>query len=87
MVMLEHEYNFNRASLWIRIYDLPLKMMNHEVAEKIGMKLGVLEDVDKNASRIGWGKWLRLRIEIDVTKPLHRFVTLKEEGKDYIWED
>ncbi|XWS65552.1 hypothetical protein CRYUN_Cryun05aG0123400 [Craigia yunnanensis] len=59
-------------------------MMNHEVDEKIGMKLGVLEDVDRNASKIGWGKWLRLRIKIDVSKPLCKFVTFKAEGKDYI---
>ncbi|XWS60811.1 hypothetical protein CRYUN_Cryun07bG0069500 [Craigia yunnanensis] len=39
-------YVFDSATFWIRVYGLPLKMMNQGMAERIGGKLGILKGVD-----------------------------------------
>ena len=39
---------------------------------QIGATVGTVEDVDTDEEGVGWGKFLRVRIRIDVTKPLAR---------------
>ena len=68
MVTCERKTVFDRASFWVRVYELPLKMMNEGIATKIGRKLGTLKEVYNNKS--SWGIFLRMRVEIDITKTL-----------------
>ncbi|XVF09493.1 hypothetical protein REPUB_Repub07fG0097900 [Reevesia pubescens] len=49
-------------------------MMNQGAAKRIGQRLGTLEGVDNNSSKIG--SFLRLRVELDITKPLRRCILL-----------
>ncbi|XVF56558.1 hypothetical protein PTKIN_Ptkin06aG0130800 [Pterospermum kingtungense] len=77
------EYVFNKGSFWIRVYDLPLNLMSLDIVERIGNKVGVLQKIDQNPTRLGWAGNLCLLVEINITKPLRRFVTiLKRRGKD-----
>ncbi|XVF50950.1 hypothetical protein PTKIN_Ptkin04bG0144900 [Pterospermum kingtungense] len=77
------EYVFNKGSFWIRVFDLPLNLMSLDIVERIGNKVGVLQKIDQNPTRPGWAGNLRLRMEIDITKPLRCFVTIPMgEGKD-----
>ena len=70
------KYVFDKATFWIQVFDLPLKMMHHDIVEKIGGKLGIFKQVDEGLSRVGWGKYLCIRVEMDITKPLRRFISL-----------
>ncbi|GAB2238051.1 hypothetical protein Droror1_Dr00015953 [Drosera rotundifolia] len=68
---------FDRLPIWIRVFNLPINKMNMRVAIVIGDKVGrfVEADVDDNGRKIG--RYLRIRVELDVTKPLRRGVVLK----------
>ncbi|XVF82808.1 hypothetical protein PTKIN_Ptkin16aG0079600 [Pterospermum kingtungense] len=80
------DYIFNKGTFWITIYDLSLNLMSTDMAEMIGNKIGVLKRVDHNTRRLGWGRNLRLRVEIDVTKQLRRFITiLRGNARDDVW--
>ena len=46
--------------------------MIREVGEDIGMELGNLLEVDVPDNDLGWGKYLRIRVEINVMEPLLR---------------
>jgi hypothetical protein len=61
--------------------DMPLACMGREVGLKIGSTVGVVEEVDTDKDEIGWGEYLRVKIQIDLTKPLPRGRKLKYEGK------
>lgn len=37
---------FEKALAWIKVYDLPLNLMNVEVAKKIGNKIGDFIKID-----------------------------------------
>ncbi|GMJ04853.1 hypothetical protein HRI_004154500 [Hibiscus trionum] len=76
------EYNFSILPIWIRIYDLPLVGMNAEIGKSLGGKFGVclMADLRKGGGRLG--QYMRVRVEIDITKPLRRYVICgkKQDG-------
>ena len=55
--------------------------MTKGVGTKIGELIGVLEDVGIAGDGVGWGRCLRLRVTIDITKPLDRGRALELNGK------
>ena len=63
---------FTHAAFWIRVYNLPIKSMIREVEEDIGIELGNLLEVDVPENGLGWGKYLRIWVEINVMEPLLR---------------
>ena len=69
------DYHFDKAHFWIRIYGLPLKMLTYPCASSISKKLGELLKTD-----VGSGDFLRLRVNMDITKPLRRFIIVSGTG-------
>lgn len=71
------DYGFSRVMFWVHVMNLPFKFMNLTVARDVGAKLGryITADVDSDAE--AWGKSLRVRAEIDITKPLRRGVVIR----------
>jgi hypothetical protein len=49
---------------------MPLLCMSKAVGKKIGDSLGELEDVDVAGDGAGWGRCLRIRVRIELTKQL-----------------
>ncbi|XVF71647.1 hypothetical protein PTKIN_Ptkin12aG0056100 [Pterospermum kingtungense] len=80
------DYVFKRAPFWVRVYDLPLGLRNQTTGTRIGQRMGNLLSVDNSLEKSGWASFLRLRVEMDVTKPLQRGVKLLQgpERKE-IW--
>lgn len=78
------QMQFSHSPFWIQVHDMPLLCMNKAVGSKIGESLGELEDVDVAGDGDGWGRCLRLRISIDLHKPLERGRALILGGKS-IW--
>ncbi|XWS65469.1 hypothetical protein CRYUN_Cryun05aG0115400 [Craigia yunnanensis] len=73
-------YVFGIALFWVRIHGLPFNLMSKEVVVRIGRKLGALQTVDTMSA---WGKYMRVRVELDINKPWRRFVTIAGPlGKD-----
>ncbi len=66
------EVKFSLSAFWIRVLNLPIKSMIREVAEDIGNAVGRFIEADVPESGLGWGRYLRVRVEIDVTQPLLR---------------
>jgi hypothetical protein len=73
--------DFTRALFWILVHDMPLTCMTQEVGLWIGAFLGTVEEIDVEGNRVGWGRCLRLRVFIDITKPLDRGRALIVNGK------
>ena len=62
--------------------DLPLACMSREIGRKIGASVGVVEVVDTDAGGMGWGEFLRVKILMDLAKPLQRGrkINIKEKA-------
>jgi hypothetical protein len=73
---------FDKLAVWVRVFDLPLDMMNISYGKIIGNWIGHYIAVDVDEDGFAWGKELRIRVEINVNKPLIRGVNLKESDDD-----
>jgi hypothetical protein len=78
------QMDFSKSPCWIQVRDIPLICMNKEVGYKIGESIGKVEDVDVSGEGTGRGSSLRIKVHIDITKPLDRGRALWLNGK-MVW--
>jgi hypothetical protein len=71
------EYEFRSVPIWVRVFKLPLGTRNRATGEKIGVEIGEFLDVDVGEDDWAVGKYLRIRIIMDITKPVMRGITLQ----------
>nr|POE86803.1 hypothetical protein CFP56_38719 [Quercus suber] len=65
------EIQFDMAIFWVQVHDLPAQRMTIEAAEGICQSLGrVIHYSDEDEA--DGGEFMRVRVEIDITKPLSR---------------
>jgi hypothetical protein len=60
------QMDFSFSPIWIQIHDMPLGCMNRAVGHQIGNSIGRVED------DVGWGRYLRIRVAINLYQPLER---------------
>ncbi|TXG62425.1 hypothetical protein EZV62_009419 [Acer yangbiense] len=75
---------FNRADFWIQIHDIPIGCMNRKMAKWLAEQLGEVLDIPAE-SRECWGKFMRVRVRIDISKPLKRWLKLKSGLSDEVF--
>ena len=73
------------TDLWIQVYNLPCGFMSEKVGKEIGNFIGSY--VKANANNFGrvWHNFMRIRVAIDVRKPLKRRIKIKKQGGDWSW--
>lgn len=75
------EVEFTHVPIWIRIFKLPMGMMNKSVAEIIGNDVGEFMDVDVEENGTAAGYYLRVKVRIDIRQPIMRGVTLDTDDE------
>ncbi|XP_042954547.1 uncharacterized protein At4g02000-like [Carya illinoinensis] len=78
------EVNFESEVFWIQMLNLPLGIMNEDCGRKIGSSVGRVVDVDVPEDGIGWGRSLRVRIEVPLRQAVARGRTVNVEGNK-VW--
>ncbi|XP_019181601.1 PREDICTED: uncharacterized protein LOC109176602 [Ipomoea nil] len=86
LIVQEWEPNFNPTSnvtrkllAWIRLPTLPIEYFEDEFLMKIGRQLGRPIKVDVTTCLASRGKFARVCVEIDISKPLRSKFTLADE--------
>ncbi|KAL0284221.1 UNVERIFIED_CONTAM: hypothetical protein Sangu_2841200 [Sesamum angustifolium] len=81
------EVDLSKVHIWIQAIGLPVLFVNKENAEKIGNYVGSFVKADLKSDSQRWNRALRIRVEIDVNKPLRdRFVLKKPDGSSILIE-
>jgi hypothetical protein len=73
------ELEFIYIPIWLRISKLPFSMMNKTVGEAIGEEMGVFMEMDKEDDGTAVGRFLRIKIRMDIRRPLRRGVLVQVE--------
>lgn len=75
----------DKLNLWVQIYDLPIGFMTERVVKEVGNFIGEYgESCGRNFSG-GWKEYLRVRVQIDLTKPLKRRMKVRKSGDEWTW--
>lgn len=71
---------FNTKVFWIHMHDLPISFMNETMAKQIGKTVGVVHECDVCDNKIGWGKYLCVLIELNLSLPITKGLTITIKG-------
>ena len=63
---------FTHAPFWVQIWGLPFEYMSEDAGKDIGSKLGKVLEMDKRSLQAEQAKFMRIRVEIPIDKPLRR---------------
>lgn len=80
------QMSFERVSFWIQFLDIPLGFQNRFMARKLGNTLGTFIEVDCDKDSFCWGEHFRIKVLIDITKPLQRGILIEPGGdQESVW--
>lgn len=66
------ELTLTEVPFWVQIHGLEIQLHTRYVGELLGNKIGRVLDVDCASNSIAWGKCLRVRVLLNVSKALVR---------------
>ncbi|KAK3189523.1 hypothetical protein Dsin_029084 [Dipteronia sinensis] len=71
---------FNWADFWVQIHQVPLLCMSKDIGWFLGGMIGDVMDVDGGAAGDCVGKFIRIRVRINIKKPLKRWLRVDVLG-------
>uniref|UniRef100_A0A803MT30 CCHC-type domain-containing protein n=1 Tax=Chenopodium quinoa TaxID=63459 RepID=A0A803MT30_CHEQI len=75
---------FSSSPFWVRIGDVPFNKRNLDFAFEIGEHLGGFLEFD-DSDPLGWEAFLRIKIMVDINKPLRRGLKVANGSSSPIW--
>ncbi|KAK6130151.1 LOW QUALITY PROTEIN: hypothetical protein DH2020_036067 [Rehmannia glutinosa] len=78
--ILEHVDSFTSIGLWLQVWNLPYHWITMETGRKIGLKFESVLDVLIPETGSSNGRFLKVLVEVDLTKPLLRGTFIKLGG-------
>lgn len=77
------EFILNHSPFWVRLYNLPFGYRSNEIIKAISASIGeVLEVEDDDYAELE--PFRRVKVMIDVTKPIKRFQRIRIKGGDTV---
>ncbi|TXG63929.1 hypothetical protein EZV62_010923 [Acer yangbiense] len=74
---------FNKVELWVQIHEVPIMCMNRRMAKWMAEQIGEVIDIPSESKEC-WGRFLRVKVQIDIHRPLKRWLRLKLDKTDNI---
>lgn len=77
--------SLNKLDLWVQIHDLRPGFMTEKVGQEVGNYIGEFISSCPNNFREVWREYLRVRVAVDLSKPLKRRMKVRKSGNDWFW--
>ncbi|XP_042962496.1 uncharacterized protein LOC122296768 [Carya illinoinensis] len=74
---------FRYEPFWVQLHNLPLATMNEEVGSQFAASIGHVIRVETESDGRGWGRCLRVRVAVDILKPLLRGKWMRFEEEEH----
>ncbi|KAL0444356.1 UNVERIFIED_CONTAM: hypothetical protein Slati_2158300 [Sesamum latifolium] len=76
------QVDLTKCDFFVHIHNLPLNMMNVEVATLIGNRIGIFRDTETDDTGCSWGATMRIKVALDVNIPLKRVLKIRSPVGD-----
>ena len=73
-------------AVWVRLHELPLELYEMEVLKQIGEAIGRVLRIDSHTAMEARGRYARLCIQLDVTKPLINTILIGRFEQPVVYE-
>lgn len=80
-----HTVRLNTTDIWVQIYDLPTGFASDNVFRNIGNYVGTFIKSDPANINGGWKMYSRIRVTLDLDKPIKRRMKIKRDGGEWSW--
>ncbi|XP_019150968.1 PREDICTED: uncharacterized protein LOC109147766 [Ipomoea nil] len=77
--------SFNHAEFWVQLHDLPYGFYSEKTAKAIGNHIGTYVRIDENTFEGWWKSFIRIRVSVDITKPLLCKMRIRKTGEEWSW--
>lgn len=80
-----HLVPLHTMDIWVHVYDLPQGMIRESIMQSVGNSIGRYVKSDSKNMDGMWKQFIRIRVKMDINKPLKRRMKLKREGGEWSW--
>ena len=77
--------SFTYSPFWVQIWGLPFKHMSQEIGKDIGSKIGRFIEVHKRSWQYDQAKFMRVRVDLEIDKPLRRGAYITSSDGERLW--
>lgn len=75
----------NTMDLWVQVHDLRAGFMTERILVEVGNFISEFVSSSPNNFIGVWRDYLRIRVTIDLTKPLKRKMKIRKSGSEWFW--
>lgn len=80
-----HSVPLREVDIWVQLYDVPKGFISETILKSIGDSFGCYIKSDPANFNNAWKDHLRIRVTMDITKPLKRRMKLKRDANNWNW--
>ncbi|XP_074364697.1 uncharacterized protein LOC141705706 [Apium graveolens] len=80
-----HNVKLQGADMWIQVYDIPKGFISENVLKNVGNAIGRYIRSDPINFNGMWKEYVRIRVALNVEKPLKRRMKLKRDSNAWNW--
>lgn len=75
----------NKVEIWVQVHDVPKGFISENIMKSVGMYVGKYMKSDPANFDGTWKPYARIRVVLDIQKPLRRRMKIKREGGAWSW--
>lgn len=80
-----HLVSLNEVDIWVQVHDIPSGFISETILKGVGAYVGQYVKSDPANFIGGWKAYVRIRVTLDIMKPLKRRMKIKREGGTWSW--
>ena len=82
---MENSVTFTYLPIRVEVWGLPFDLFSEEVRTDIGKGLGCVVDIDSKSITSDQARFLQIRVEIPLDKPIRRGSKIQGPEGDTVW--